>query len=64
MSGDYPPGVHAGTYNAPWNLPDIPELLPLDCGECGFRAETVEELEDHKHDRDAFTRPEPEDERE
>ena len=60
MSGNYPPGTGPGDPNAPWNAPDPADLLPLDCEECGFRAETLQEMEDHEHAADAFTRPEPE----
>lgn len=30
MAGNYPPGVHAGTPNAPWN-----DEAPETCDECG-----------------------------
>lgn len=66
MGGNLPPGVSPGDPNAPWNQPDITDLLPLVCDKrlpdgdpCGFRAETVDELDRHRHDKENFVRPEP-----
>lgn len=35
----YPPGVHSGTRNAPWNAP-----IPPTCNDCG---KTINSIEDH-----------------
>lgn len=58
MAGNLPPGA-AGDPRAPWNQPDPEDLLPLECERCGFRAHTLEELEDHEHAGDSFVQPQP-----
>lgn len=57
--GNLPPGVSESDPEAPWNQPDYEDLLPLDCTECGFRAETLDELDGHEHDAEDFERTAP-----
>jgi len=42
MGGNYPPGVSAGTPNAPWNQPD-----PPGCPECD---RLIADVDDHEDD--------------
>lgn len=54
MSKYLPPGA-ANDPNAPWNRPDPKNLLPLRC-ECGFVANTLDDLDGHEHPDDWFVR--------
>lgn len=57
MGSNLPPGVRESDPAAPWNQRDPEDYLPLVCDECGFRAETLEELDKHEHPRDVFSKP-------
>lgn len=52
--GNYPPGARNDP-RAPYNQPDWNDVLPLWCEKCDFKAETFEELQNHKHRKEAFS---------
>lgn len=57
MNKYLPPGA-AGDPRAPWNQPELRDLLPLECELCDdFVAETEEELREHEHGQDVFVKP-------
>jgi hypothetical protein len=56
MTGNnLPPGVSISDSDAPWNGPGVAKYFPAEC-DCGFVASNVQEMEDHEHPADSFSR--------
>lgn len=58
MGSNLPPGA-ATDPNAPWNQPDPEDYFPMWCEECGFKADSPEQMTDHEHPDDYFVRNDP-----